>query len=95
MHEIKEARGETTDDITIKTTSQNLDNYIAPHNIEKNHRTGQWGQPGEAPRPITAKFVRYNERNKIFRNKKKLKSKIILITGSPTVRRVEKSKEAQ
>lgn len=41
VHEIKEARGETTDDITIKTMSQNLDNYIAPHNIEKNHRTGQ------------------------------------------------------
>ena len=43
---------------------------IAPNNIKRSHRNGQSRQPGEKPRPIIVKFVRYNHRNIIFRNKK-------------------------
>ena len=41
------------------------------------------------------KFVRYNNLYRIFRNKKNLKVKKILITKSVTARREEKLKEAQ
>ena len=55
--------------------SQNLDMDIAPHDIEKSHRIGQSRQPREKPRPIIVRFVRYIDRNKIFRNKKNLEVK--------------------
>ena len=74
VHGIKEVRGEATDDtINIKTIIQNLNMEIAPNNKERSHRIGQSRQPGEKPRPVIVKFVRYNHRNIIFRNKKKKK----------------------
>ena len=95
-HGIKEVRGETMDDIIIEIISQNLDIDIVPHDIERSHKIGQSRQHGEKPRPIIVKFVRFNDGNKIFRNKvKKLKGKKISITESLTVSRMEKFKEAQ
>ena len=44
-------------------------------------------------RPIIVTFARYNDLNKIFRNKKKLKGKKISITESLTANRMEKFKE--
>ena len=73
--------------------SQNLDIDIAPHNIERSHRIGQPRKPGEKQCPIIVKFVRYNDHNKIFRNKKKLKCKKMLITESLAAKRMEKLKE--
>ena len=70
-----------------------MDIDIAHHNIEKSHRIGQSRQLEEKPRPITAKFVRYNDLNKIFRHKKTLKSKKLSITESLTASRMEKLKE--
>ena len=70
-----------------------MDTDIAHHNIEKSHRIGQSRQPGEKPRPIIAKFVRYNSLNKMFRNKKTLKSKKNSITESLKASRMEKLKE--
>ena len=87
--------GETTDDIIIETISQNLDIDIAPHDIKRSHRIGQLRQPGEKECPIIVKFVLSNNRNKIFRNKKKLKGKKISITESLTANRMEKLKEAR
>ena len=83
------------DDIIIEIISQNLDIDIAPHGTERRHRIGQPRQPGEKQRPIIVKFVRYNDLNKIFRNKKKLKGKKIWITESLAANRIEKLKEAQ
>ena len=70
-----------------------MDIDIAPHDIERSHRIGQLMQHGEKPRAIIVKFVRHNDRNKTFRNKKKLKDKKISITESLTACRMEKSKE--
>ena len=69
------------DDIIIETINQNLDIDIAPHDIERSERISQpisqSRHPGEKPRPIIVNFVPYNDRNKIFSNKKKnLKVKI-------------------
>ena len=95
VHGIKEVRGKATDDIIIETISQNLDIDIAPHNIKRSHRSSQSRQPGEKPHPVIVKFVRCNDRTKIFRNKKKLKGKKISITESLTASRMEKLKEAR
>ena len=78
------------DDIIVETISKNLDKDIAPHNIERSRRIGQPRQSGEKQR-LT--FVRYNHHNKIFRNKKNLKGKKILITKGLTTNRMEKLKE--
>ena len=72
-----------------------MDIDIAPHDIKRSHRIGQLRQPGEKECPIIVKFVLSNNRNKIFRNKKKLKGKKILITESLTANRMEKLKEAR
>ena len=55
----------------MKTRKQNLDTDIAFHNIKRSHGIGQSRQPGKKPCPVIAKIVQYNNRNKIFRNKKK------------------------
>ena len=55
----------------IETINQNLDMDIAPPDIERSHRISESRQPREKPSPIIVKFVRYNNHNKIFRNKKK------------------------
>ena len=67
----------------------------APHDIERSHRIGQPRQPGEKQRPIILKFVRYKDRNKIFRNKKRHKGKKISIAESLTANRMKKLKETQ
>ena len=73
LHGIKEVTGKGKDDIIIETISRNLDIDIAPHKKGRSHRIGQSKQPGEKPCPIIVKFIRYNDRNKIFRNEKKTK----------------------
>ena len=72
-----------------------MDIDIAPHNIKRSHRSSPSRQPGEKPHPVIVKFVRCNDRTKIFRNKKKLKGKKISITGSLAASRMEKLKEAR
>ena len=62
---------------------------IARNDIERSHRNGQSRQPGEKTRPIIVKFVRYNHRNIIFRNKKDWISKRL------TASRMEELKEAR
>ena len=89
----KEVRGETTDDIIIETIRQNMDIDIAPHDTERSDRIGQSREHGEKPRPIIVRFVRYKNRNKIFRNKKK--GKKVSITEGLTASRMEKLKEAR
>ena len=86
-------RGEEMDDLIIETISKNLDIDIVPHNIERGRRIGQSRQPGEKSHLIIVKFVPYNDHNKIFRNKKNLKVKKILITESLTASRMENLKE--
>ena len=71
LHRIKEVIGETTDDIIIETKRKSLDIAIEPRDIERSLRIGQSKQPGERPRPIIVKLVRYNDRKEIFINKKK------------------------
>ena len=78
----------------MKTRKQNLDTDIASHNIKRSHGISQSRQPGKKPCPVIAKIVQYNNRNKIFRNKKKnfkVKKKKS-ISKSVTASRMEKLK---
>ena len=70
-----EVRGKVTNDIIIETISQKLDIDIGPQDPERSHRIIQSRLPGEKSRPIIVKFLRYNDRNKIFRTNKNLKVK--------------------
>ena len=65
---------------------------ITEVDIEPIHRIGK---PREKSRPITVKFVRYNDRKNVFNRKKKLKGKNISITESLTATRMKKLKEAR
>ena len=47
VHRIKELRGKATDDIIIKTISQNLNIDIAPHDIERSYRISQSRKRGK------------------------------------------------
>ena len=81
----------------INTLQQSIDETIKPEDIDRLHRLGKPKTSKNAkPRPIIVKFVRYNTRNKIYRNKKKLKGTEISVTESLTVKRInmlEKAKE--
>ena len=61
-------------------------------------RTHQIGEPkktrGKIP-PIIVKFARYNDRNRVFRNEKKLKGQKISITESLTKIRMDKLRQAK
>ena len=62
--------------------------------IEITHCRGNPRNSPEKPRPIIIKLVRYNDMNKIFDSKKKLKRKKIAIMKSLTVTLIKKLNEA-
>ena len=65
-----------------------MNEEIVVTDIDRSHRLGKKKVNGKA-RPIIIKFTRYNVRNRIYRNKKKLKGKGISITESLTVIRMK------
>ena len=57
--------------------------------LDRSHRLGKPRASGGKPRPIIVKFSRYNLRNSVFKNKKKLKGKGVAITESLTKKRMD------
>ena len=73
-----------------------MDETIEPEDIDRSYRLGKPKTSKNAkPRPITVKFVRYNTRNKIYRNKKKLKGTGINVRESLTVKRINMLEKAR
>ena len=83
---------------------QNLEKEIKIHgdiaqttqkiqDIDRTHRL-PGKKPNEKSRPIIVKFVRYNTRNLIFKNKKKLKGPRISITENLRAKRMKKLQTA-
>ena len=65
---------EDTDEKIINILQQSMDETIKPEDIDRSHRLGKPKSSKNAkPCPLIVKFVRYNTRNRIYRNKKKLK----------------------
>ena len=95
LHGVDETDNEVTDNIIIKTVKDEMNIEISPESIDRTHRIGKKQQNSRRPRPIIVKFSTYNNRHKIFKNKKLLKGKGISITESLTQKRVEMLKKAR
>ena len=65
------------------------------HNIGRIQRIEEHKKTRQKARPIIAKFVQYDDRNRVFRNKKKLKGQNISVTKSLTKTRMDKVKQAK
>ena len=89
VHGIAEENLEDTDEKIINTLQQSRDETVKPEDIDRSHRLGKLKSSKNAkPRPIIVQLVRYNTRNRIYRNKKKLKGTGISVTESLTARRI-------
>ena len=95
IHGIAEEKEEITDEVIINTLNEKLDLDITLRDIERTHRIGELKKARGKIRPIIVKFVRYNDRNRVFRNKKKLKGQKISITESLTKIRMDKLRQAK
>lgn len=87
FHGIPEEDGENTDETFINQVSEHLGVVLQPTDLDRSHRLGKPKEDGKA-RPIIAKFARHNTKSAVFREKKKLKGKNLLVTESLTRRRV-------
>ena len=94
IHGIDQVEGEDTDELSIKVIEEHVNQKIKPEDIDK------LGNPKKSikakPRPIIVKFVKYNNRNSIYRNKKLLKGKGITVTENLTAKifkMLEKARE--
>ena len=72
-----------------------LDLDITLRDIERTHQIEEHKKTTEKPHPIIVKFVRYNNQNRLFRNKTKLKGQKISITTSLTKLRMDKPRQAK
>ena len=74
VHGIVEETVEDTDEKIINTLQQSMNETIKPEDIDRSHRLGKPKSSKNAkPRPIIVKFVRYNNRNRMYRKNKRLK----------------------
>ena len=95
VHGIAEEKEEITDEVIINTLNEKLDLDITLWDLERTHRIGEPKKTRGKTRPIIVKFVQYNNRNRVFRNKDKLKGQKISITESLTKIRMDKLRQAK
>ena len=94
IHGLPESKNENTDELVIDAFKEKMGEEIEKNEVDRSHRIDAPKKNGKS-RPITIKFVRYNTRCKIFKNKKKLKGKNISVTESLTKKRMEALKKAR
>ena len=75
LHGVVETNAQCTDDIIIKTCAEDLGIDVKQEHLDRSHRLGKVKRNDNKPRPTKVKLSRYAARNKVFSNKKKLKSK--------------------
>ena len=95
LHGVNESNDENTNEIKIKTFSEELGVKIKEDDIDTSHRLGKPKRKDSKPRPIIVKFARYAVRREIFINKRNLKGKRLLITESLTSSRMQLLGDAQ
>ena len=74
IHGLPESKNENTDELVIVTIKEKMWKEIEKDEIDRSHRLGAPKNNGKS-RPIIKKFVRYNTRCRIFKNKKKWRGK--------------------
>ena len=95
VHGLSKTTLENTDDLVIKLFKNDMDIEIFSGDIDRSHRIGKEKDDPNKARPVIVKFTKYNDRDKIFRNKKRLKGKKMSITESLTGLRMSKLKVAR
>ena len=80
---IKEEKDEDTDNIIINTVKEEMDIEILPNDLDRSNCIGN-PKTKKKKWAIIVKFVRYNLRHNIFKNRKLLKGKGVSITESLT-----------
>ena len=66
---VEESENEDTNTVVTETLNEFLQEKLTDIDIDRIGRL----KKGKQPRPIIIKFARYNNRNRVFKNKKKLK----------------------
>ena len=88
VHGVKESENEDTNVVVTETLNELLQEKLTDVDIDQIHWLGKL-RKGKQSRPIIIKFARYNIRNGVFKNKKKLKDTSISITESLTQKRIQ------
>ena len=71
LHGVVETNAECTNDIIIKTCTEELGIDVKQEDLDRSHWLGKVKRNYNKPRPIIVRFARYAVRNKVFSNKKK------------------------
>ena len=71
LHRLEEDKNEVTDDVVENVLQDKLEHDISKKDIDRSHRIGKLSL--RKKRPITAKFIWYNDHHKAYSNKKRLK----------------------
>ena len=96
IHGIVEETAKGTYEKIINTLQQSMDETIKPEDIDRSHRLDKPKTSKNAkPHPMIVKFTTYNTRNRIYRNKKKLKGTGISVTKSLTAMRINMLEKAR
>ena len=96
LHGANESNDENTNEIIIKTFSEELGVEIKEDDLDKSHRLGKPKRKDNKPRLIIVMFARYAVRRKAFMNNiMKLKGKQLLITESLTSSRMQSLGDTQ
>ena len=94
IHGISGNKNENTDVLAMEVIETKMDIKITDNDIDRTHRIRKPKNNGK-PRPVIIKFVRYNDRKKIFSSKKLLKDSGVSITESLTAFRMKKLNNAR
>ena len=95
LHGVNESNEENTNEIIIKTFSEELGVEIKEDDLDRSHWLGKPKRKDNKTRAIIVKFTRYAVRKEIFMNKSKLEGKLLLITESLTSSRMPLLSDAQ
>ena len=89
IHGIPENKNENTDVLAMEVIDTKMDIKITQNDIDRKHRI-QKRKTNSKLRPVINKFVRYNDRKKVFSSKKLLRDSDVSVTKSLTSFRMKK-----
>ena len=70
LHGVQQNENKNTDDIALKTMSEELDIEIKENDLDRTHRISNRNRKDGKPRATIVKFTCYATRNKIYSNTK-------------------------
>ena len=79
IHRLKEEKNDSTDDRVLKLFREELNEDLLLVDLDRTHRIREKRDSNSKPRPVFVKFARYNIRENVFKSKKYLKGKILLL----------------